>query len=524
MQSIWSSVGRAGAIAGAASWAFLVAGNSSSQSSAPPAMAAAAEAEVWTPQIPRTWDEEELATLEVPLAYVAASSKHASANFYYSIPVRTIYKSYPVYHPDREPPGYLEDLRSREPEVAFDPAKLKTKEDWIRAGELVFDRPLVYDALAKIDKLHDPEWYRQTGVPVAADGTVPFVRYFVLEKGKVAVGEFSCATCHTRVMADGSTIKGAQGNYPLGHLDALNHRERAARASDPAQFLKTFQMKFRTPYGAPWLGEADPAAHYAKLSAEEIAAADDAVPPGVQARIGTSAFHPVQVPDLIGLKDRRYFDRTGHVRHRSIGDLMRYAALNQGMSYLAKHGDFVPLAEIPDPKRMTRYSDEQLYALSLYLYSLEPPPNPNRPDALSEKGRQVFQREECDRCHTPPLYTNNRLTSVDGFVPPADHPQASDISGRSVGTDPGLALLTRRGTGLYKVPSLKGVWYRGPFEHSGSIAALEDWFDPRRHSEAYVPTGFRGAGVKTRSVKGHPFGLELSQEDRAALIAFLKTL
>jgi hypothetical protein len=39
---------------------------------------------------------------------------------------------------------------------------------------------------------------------------------------------------------------------------------------------------------------------------------------------------------------------------------------------------------------------------------------------------------------------------------------------------------TRRGTGYYKVPSLRGVWYRGPFEHNGSVATLEDWFDPSR--------------------------------------------
>jgi hypothetical protein len=31
-------------------------------------------------------------------------------------------------------------------------------------------------------------------------------------------------------------------------------------------------------------------------------------------------------------------------------------------------------------------------------------------------------------------------------------------------------------------------------------------------------------GVKTRAVKGHPFGLGLSADDRAALVAFLKTL
>jgi hypothetical protein len=36
---------------------------------------------------------------------------------------------------------------------------------------------------------------------------------------------------------------------------------------------------------------------------------------------------------------------------------------------------------------------------------------------------------------------------------------------RSVGTDPELALRTRKGTGYYKVPSLKGVRYRGQFQH-----------------------------------------------------------
>jgi hypothetical protein len=56
------------------------------------------------------------------------------------------------------------------------------------------------------------------------------------------------------------------------------------------------------------------------------------------------------------------------------------------------------------------------------------------------------------------------------------------------------------------------------------VATLEDWFDPRRLRDDYAPTGFRGAGVKTRAVKGHAYGLYLSAEDRQALIAFLKTL
>jgi hypothetical protein len=60
-------------------------------------------------------------------------------------------------------------------------------------------------------------------------------------------------------------------------------------------------------------------------------------------------------------------------------------------------------------------------------------------------------------------------------------------------------------------------------EHNGSIASLEEWFNPDRLKDDYVPNGFVGPGSK-RAVKGHPFGLNLSQEDKRALIAFLRTL
>jgi hypothetical protein len=162
--------------------------------------------------------------------------------------------------------------------------------------------------------------------------------------------------------------------------------------------------------------------------------------------------------------------------------------------------------------------------LALYIYSLKPPPNPNKFDAVAEQGQKVFDSENCAMCHTPPVYTNNKLTIATGFAPPVDAEQKYDILSFSVGTDPNLALKTRRGTGYYKVPSLRGVWYRGMFGHSGWCATLEDWFDPRRLRDDYVPTGFKPYGMKTYAVKGHPFGLDLSAEDRRALIAFLKTL
>ena len=136
----------------------------------------------------------------------------------------------------------------------------------------------------------------------------------------------------------------------------------------------------------------------------------------------------------------------------------------------------------------------------------------------------MFRRQGCAGCHPPPLYTNNMLTPVNGFVVPREHKVRYEILSGSVGTDPRLALQTRKGTGYYRVPSLKGVWYRGPFEHNGSVATLEDWFDSRRLRDDYVPTGFKGYRVKTRAVKGHEFGLHLAADEKRALIAFLNTL
>ena len=91
------------------------------------------------------------------------------------------------------------------------------------------------------------------------------------------------------------------------------------------------------------------------------------------------------------------------------------------------------------------------------------------------------------------------------------------------GLDPGLALKTRNGTGNYKVPSLKGLWYGGPFEHTGSIASLDEWFDPARLRDDYLPKGWNPSDPRVRPIPGHRYGLNLAAEDKRALIAFLKT-
>src|SRR5262245_14077194 len=485
-----------------------------------------------TVTIPRTWDDRAVASLQLPLAAADASPIQIPSTYYYGIPVRPIYKSYAVYHPSKEPPGYIDWLKQQEPQVTFNAANLKTEADWVAAGELVFDAPVAYGHIAARGGdlyLRDPSWYRETGAPLARDGTLPFYRYFIREKGKIEIGLASCGMCHTRVMPDGSFIKGAQGNFPFDRALAWDTKQQSVFMAPVNNFVaRRFEHLL---YATPWI-KPDPYPAIDRLSAREIGARHAAIPPGVLARHGTSPLTPAKVPDLIGIQDRRYLDATGLVRHRDIGDLMRYAALNTDADPVARYGDFVPGEELPfgkapkDPAKMDsgRYSDEQLYALARFIYSLKPPPNPNPFDALAARGQQIFARERCGSCHTPPLYTNNKLTPAPGFTPPAGDVAKYDVLNVSVGTDPALATKTRRGTGYYKVPSLKGVWYRGPFEHNGSVATLEDWFDPNRLRDDYVPTGFKGFGVNTRAVKGHRFGLQLPADDKKALIAFLKTL
>src|SRR5262249_44665272 len=325
----------------------------------------------FTPTIPKTWDDEAIASLEVPLANPIGSPKHVSADYYYRIPVAPIYKSYPVYAPGHEPPGYMEWLKQQEPVILWDEAghkpPLRSEEEWIKAGEMVFEAPVKL-ALWSLEEVRKPAWYEQTGMPIAKDGSLPVARYVVKSKGTVEVQQFSCASCHTRLMPDGSILKGAQGNFPLIRPSVLRARE-AARLADPSAYLLTFRTISRASWSAPWI-TSDPETRIDQMSAEELALAMDAIATAVLPRHRANLLHPTQVPDLIGVKDRRYLDRTGLQPHRSIGDLMRYAAMNRGIldggDGIANHNGFIPVdaprfQKLPDASKLSRYSDEQLY-------------------------------------------------------------------------------------------------------------------------------------------------------------------
>jgi hypothetical protein len=88
-----------------------------------------------------------------------------------------------------------------------------------------------------------------------------------------------------------------------------------------------------------------------------------------------------------------------------------------------------------------------------------------------------------------------------------------------VGTDPTLGLSASRGTGFYRVPSLHGVGSRGPLLHDGTVPSVSAMLDPSRPTASFTER-LHGPGP----VEGHPFGLGLSPDDRAALIAYLEML
>ncbi|HET9990098.1 MAG TPA: cytochrome c, partial [Kofleriaceae bacterium] len=126
-------------------------------------------------------------------------------------------------------------------------------------------------------------------------------------------------------------------------------------------------------------------------------------------------------------------------------------------------------------------------ALATYLRTLAPAvaAPPTTEPALH--GAAVFAAS-CAGCH-----------AGDGFT---GEPVALD----AVGTDPTVGLSLERGTGTYRVPSLRGVADRTWLLHDGSVSSLAALLDPARPSP------------------GHHFGAELSADDRAALVAFLHTL
>ena len=485
------------------------------------------------PRVPRIWDDAALSDWATPVAGLNVRPAHYSSVEYYAAPVDN-FRTYPVYHPDKEPPGYWEDLQKKKPEPLVDAVSIRGSADWIGAGKRAFEEMdsalLRTNDPALIAEARNRSWFDRAFT--FADGSVVGLRWVVTDRG-LMLGTRACGACHIDEAPDGRVvIGGPAGSDRPGARPFSPFGMTLVGAQGTGWRLQRFYNEplasaVWRDFTVPWATD-DRIERFKTMSAEEFQQVAPALfgvsfSRGVFARTNGSPFAVTKIVDLQNLRYSRYIDATATHRLRGPEDVARYAALVTGADRL----DFGPHRVLSDEQRRMRfrYADEVLYAIGVYLLSLEPPKNPNpAPADILQRGERAFQREGCVNCHVPPAYTSGKLTLAASWQPPANHPNRDDILAVSVGTDSDAALRTRKGTGLYKIPSLRGVWYRPRLLHDGSLTSLEEMFDPARLAPEYVPRGWSAPGVKTRAVTGHTFGLSLNAEDKAALLAFLRSL
>jgi hypothetical protein len=473
-------------------------------------------------QSPKIWDDKALADWATPIAALGVRPAHYTAADYYALPGENL-KTYPVYRPDKEPPGYWEWLQKQKPQPLVDVANIRTQADWVRAGEEAFrmlDEPLFRTTdPGKISGVRDQKTW--DAVWTYPDGSSQLYRWVVTPSG-VQLSTGACAGCHTRIEPDGTAVKAAPRSHPPEPFQKFAGIGLAVNPVYNRYAGNPFQVQTWKRYTVPWAPDGR-VERLRSAEADQSRALFAADLPETFARDHGSPFYTSKIPDLNILRYSRYIDATGTHRLRGPEDIARYSALVMGCDPM-QFGEHQILS--PEQRRIrVRFADEVLYAVGVYLLSLEPRRNPRSHDrALVERGREVFRRQTCVQCHAPPNYTTGKLTLAQGYAVQANHPNKADIMNVSVGTDPGLAMKTRKGTGFYKIPSLRGVWYRPLLLHDGSVASLEEMFDPARLKPDHVPGGWKGPAVTKRAISGHPFGLNINPEDKTALLAFLKSL
>lgn len=192
-----------------------------------------------------------------------------------------------------------------------------------------------------------------------------------------------------------------------------------------------------------------------------------------------------------------------------------------------------------------------------YIKSLEPPKYPNAINKdLAEKGKQVFNIT-CSRCHGdydnggqyPNLLIPENVIKTDSLLFKSNYqnPQFVEWFNKSWYAKGEHAARLESYVG-YVAPPLDGIWITAPYLHNGSVPTLEAllnsklrpafWQRDFKHPEYdYEKVGWKyetkedGDSKKTYNTTlpgygnyGHTFGDVLTDEERKAVIEYLKTL
>lgn len=131
------------------------------------------------------------------------------------------------------------------------------------------------------------------------------------------------------------------------------------------------------------------------------------------------------------------------------------------------------------------------------------------------RGLQLFTTEfdparglrgaDCFHCHGGTLFSNHKFTN-NGLVLAADDVGRMAVTG------------VEGDRGKFKTPSLRNIALTAPYMHDGRFKTLEEVVE-------HYSTGVRKTPTLDPNLAKHPdAGIQLSAEDKKALVAFLKTL
>ncbi len=338
--------------------------------------------------------------------------------------------------------GQLEDLDLSEALPVVPPSVPDDNEEWIALGRDVVARyPLRadpgYEELAKIEG-----GLERAGFFTRPDGSWVGLAVFRDEGGRNRIGP-TCGQCHC-----------STGPYGIPS-PAVANKEMDLGA---ARLLILGMDPDERPKG---IGGTSLEQHYD-------------IGPGRADVLADGVFNPFAFPDLGGLAEMPYLQHNANWIHG-------------GLATVAIRAETLFITANNERSRIPRVLS---WAAGAFFRSFEAPPpaDPNPgPEAIA--GEAVFLDVGCADCHTPPLYTSDRLITLE-----------------EIGTDPAAGLSPARYTGYTRIPSLRGVGRTGPYLHHGAVPTLQEMFDP------------------DRAEPGHDFGLELSEIDRADLVAFLRSI
>ncbi|QDV43864.1 hypothetical protein Enr13x_37240 [Stieleria neptunia] len=131
----------------------------------------------------------------------------------------------------------------------------------------------------------------------------------------------------------------------------------------------------------------------------------------------------------------------------------------------------------------------KLNALLKYQLTLKTPPPPDGffDPAAAARGEEIFiNKAGCATCHVPPTFTDAPLLWDPEFIP----------------TNPAYALRPASITKKWRTTPLRGLWQHAPYFHDGSAETLEDVVE----------------------IYDLWFGLDLTPEEKADLVQFLRSL